>query len=284
MQNINYNGQIVAANTPIFTTENRAFRYGDALFESIRMFDGNVPFLDYHYQRLTKGMEVLGYDIPTHFSVIFFKNEIKKLIQTGEQSTENYRIRLTVYRSDGGLYTPTNDIPIFVIEAQNITDNQFIINKKGIEIGIYEGIKLPRSPLSNLKTANALPYVLAARFCQQNQWEDCLLFNDANRLSETYKANIFCIKNDTIYTPSLTEGCIDGVMRRVVIEILEEMKKEVVEVPILRDDLTDFDSIFITNAIRGVQWVSRIFDIKNYKKIIVNNIIEKLNQRIDKVI
>lgn len=284
MQNINYNGQIVAANTPIFTTENRAFRYGDALFESIRMFDGNVPFLDYHYQRLTKGMEVLGYDIPTHFSVIFLKNEIKKLIQTGEQSTENYRIRLTVYRSDGGLYTPTNDIPIFVIEAQNITDNQFIINKKGIEIGIYEGIKLPRSPLSNLKTANALPYVLAARFCQQNQWEDCLLFNDANRLSETYKANIFCIKNDTIYTPSLTEGCIDGVMRRVVIEILEEMKKEVVEVPILRDDLTDFDSIFITNAIRGVQWVSRIFDIKNYKKIIVNNIIEKLNQRIDKVI
>jgi len=284
MKHINFNEKIIAANTPIFTPQNRAFRYGDALFESIRMFDAQLPFLDYHYERLAKGMEVLGYDIPTHFSLIFFKNEINKLIQTDEQSTGNYRIRLTVYRSNGGLYTPQNNTPVFVIEAKKTTDNQFIINEKGIEIGICKGIKLSRSTLSNLKTANALPYILAARFCQQNQWKDCLLFNDANRLSETYKANILCIKNDIIYTPSLTEGCIDGVMRRVVIEILKDMEKKVIEAPILRDDLINFDGIFITNATRGVQWVSRIFDIKNYKKVIVNDIIEKLNQRMDKVI
>ncbi len=284
MKHINFNGQITDANTPIFTSQNRAFRYGDALFESIRMFDGGLPFLDYHYERLMKGMKVLGYDIPAYFGVLFFENEIKKLIQTDKQNEGNYRIRLTVYRSDGGLYTPTNDRPVFVVEAKQIIDNQFIINKKGIEIRLYEGIKLSRSPLSNIKTANALPYILAAHFCRQNQWEDCLLFNDANRLSETYKANIFCIKNNIIYTPSLTEGCIDGVMRRVVIEILKEMKKEVIEAPITRNNLTNFDGIFITNATRGMQWVSRIFDIKNYKKIIVNEIIEKLNQRIHKVI
>lgn len=284
MKHINFNGQITDAAQPIFTTQNRAFRYGDALFESIRMFDGGLPFLDYHYQRLRHGMEVLGFDTPTHFSVIFFKNEIKKLIQTDKQNEGNYRIRLTVYRSDGGLYTPQNDTPIFVVEAKQTTDNQFIINKKGIEIGIYEGIKLPRSPLSNLKTANALPYILAARFCQQNQWEDCLLFNDANRVGETYKANVFCIKNNTIYTPSLTEGCIDGVMRRAVIESLIDMKKDIIEAPITRDNLMNFDGIFITNATRGVQWVSRIFDIKNYKKIAVDELIEKLNQRIHKVV
>jgi len=278
MQNINYNGQIIAANTPIFTTQNRAFRYGDALFESIRMFDGNLPFLNYHYVRLMKGMEVLGYDIPTYFSIVFFENEIKKLIQTDEQNNRNYRIRLTVYRSDGGLYTPQNDAPIFIIETQKITDNKFIINKKGIEIGIFEGIKLPLSPLANLKTSNALPYVLAARFCQKNKLDDCILFNEADRVGETFKANIFFVKNDTIYTPSLTEGCIDGVMRRVVIEILKDMKKEVVETSILIEELSEFEAVFITNATQGVQWISRIFEIKTYEKLLVSKITERLNE------
>lgn len=278
MEHINFNGKIIDANTPIFTTKNRAFRYGDALFESIRMFDGRLPFLAYHYERLVKGMEVLAYDIPAHFSILFFENEIKKLIQNEAQHEQNYRIRLTVYRSDGGLYTPVNDTPIFIIEIKQIADNQFFINEKGIEIGICEDIKLPRSPLSNIKTANALPYVIAACFCQENKLDDCILFNEADRVGETFKANIFFVKNDVIYTPSLTEGCIDGVMRRVVIGILKDMKKEVVETSISMEELSEFEAVFITNATRGVQWVSRIFDVKIYEKLLVNKITERLNE------
>jgi len=245
MKHINFNGKIVPANQPIFTTQNRAFRYGDALFESIRMLDGQLPFLKYHYDRLRRGMEVLGFE--------------------------------TVYRSDGGLYSPENSMPIFLIETKKITDNQFTVNEKGLSIGIYTDFKLPLLPLANLKTSNSLPYVLAAQFCQKNNWDDCLTLNQAGRIAETFKANVFFVKNDVIYTPSLSEGCIDGVMRKVVIEILLEMKKEVIEAPISHEKLNEFDAIFITNATRGVQWVSRIFDIKYYGKILVDKIVEQLN-------
>lgn len=275
MQHINFNGEIIGANTPIFTTQNRAFRYGDALFESIRMMDGRLPFLAYHYERLRRGMDVLGFDIPTHFSIIFFENEIKKLTR----NNANFRIRLTVYRNDGGLYTPENNTPVFLIEANETTDNQFTANEEGLNIGIYTDFKLPLSPLANLKTSNSLPYILAAQFCKKNNWDDCLILNQVGRIAETFKANIFFIKNDVIYTPSLSEGCIDGVMRKVVIEILQEIKKEVIEVPISAEKLSEFDAIFITNATRGVQWISRIFNIKDYDKILVDEIVEQINRK-----
>jgi len=273
MQHINFNGKIIDSNTPIFTTKNRAFRYGDALFESIRMLDGRLPFLAYHYERLQRGMNVLGVDIPTHFSIIFFKNEIKKLTR----GNDNFRIRLTLYRSDGGLYTPENNTPIFLIEAKQIPDNQFTVNEKGLNIGIYADFKLPLSPLANLKTSNSLPYILAAQFCQKNNYDDCLMLNQAGRIAETFKANVFFVKNNVIYTPSLDEGCISGVMRKVVMNILQEMKKEVIETQISHEKLSEFDAIFITNATRGVQWISRIFEVKNYEKILVNEIVEQLN-------
>lgn len=273
MQHINFNGKIIDANTPIFTTKNRAFRYGDALFESIRMLDGRLPFLEYHYERLQRGMGVLGFDIPTHFSIIFFENEIKKLTR----DKGNFRIRLTVYRSDGGLYTPENNTPVFLIEAKQIADNQFTVNKEGLNIGTYIKSKLPLSSLANLKTSNSLAYILAAQFCQKNNWDDCLILNQTGRIAETYKANIFFVKNNVIYTPLLDEGCIAGVMRKVVINILREMKKDLIETQISPEKLNEFDAIFITNATRGVQWISRIFEVKNYEKLLVDEIIERLN-------
>jgi len=282
MKKVNHNGTIIPENTAIFTSQNRAFRYGDALFESIRMFDGRLPFLSYHYERLLNGMEVLGYDIPAHYEVSFFENEIRRLIETTEKNDQNHRIRLSVYRTDGGLYTPKSDKPIFIIEHKKTTDNQFFINKNGLKIGLYDEIKLPLSPLSNLKTSNALPYILAARFCKKNQLDDCIIFNQADRIAETYKANIFLMKNNKIYTPPLTEGCIEGVMRRIIIELLLEMKNEVIETTLSLQDLREGQGIFISNATRGVQWVAEIKDVKNYEKLLVNEITERINTLIRK--
>jgi len=282
MKKVNHNGTIIPENAAIFTSQNRAFRYGDALFESIRMFDGRLPFLPYHYERLLKGMEVLGYDIPAHYEVSFFENQIRRLIETTEKNDQNHRIRLSIYRANGGLYTPENDTPIFIIEHKKTTDNQFFINKNGLKIGLYNTIKLPLSPLSNLKTSNALPYILAARFCKKNQLDDCIIFNQADRIAETYKANIFLIKNNKIYTPPLTEGCIEGVMRRVIIELLLEMKNEVIETTLSLQDLREGQGIFISNATRGVQWVAEIKDVKNYEKLLVNEITERINTLIRK--
>jgi len=273
MKQINFNGQLRPQSTPILFPSNRAFRYGDGLFESIRMFDGQLPFLDYHYERLYKGMYFLGYNIPKYFSPLFFQNEIKKLTQ----NKLNCRIRLTVFRSDGGLYTPTDNTPVFIIEAVSLTENRFTVNEEGLKIGWYKKTKIPLTPLSALKTCNALPYILAAQYCKKNQLDDCLMLNTEDRIAESYKANVFFIGTSKIFTPAADEGCIEGVMRRVVIELLKDMEQEVLECPISVDMVADAQAILLTNATRGGEWVECLGDEQTYQRHLIDKLIGRLN-------
>ncbi len=264
-------------STPSLFPSNRAFRYGDGLFESIRMFDGQLPFLDYHYERLYKGMHFLGYNIPKYFNPLFFQNEIKKLVQ----NEPNCRIRLTVFRSDGGLYTPADNAPVFIIEATALTENRFTVNTEGLKIGWYKKTKLPLTPLSALKTCNALPYILAAQYCKKNQWDDCLMLNTEDRIAESYKANVFFIQGSKIFTPAADEGCIEGVMRRVVIELLKDMKQEIIECPVSVDMISDAQAILLTNATRGVQWVGNMEAGGVYKPLLLKKFNKGLNRLLD---
>jgi branched-chain amino acid aminotransferase len=150
---INHNGQVLPADTPIFTASNRSFRYGDGLFESIRVFDGRLPFFDYHWQRLSAGLACLGMVGPALYSPDFFINEIAKL--TNGQG--HWRIRLTVWRSGGGLYLPETNLPEFLIEAvplgaksggdlkspPDLDCSRFQLNTVGLRIGVWAGVALP---------------------------------------------------------------------------------------------------------------------------------------------
>ena len=121
---INFNCKILPSEQPIFTASNRAFRYGDGLFETIRVFDGKIPFFQRHFQRLIVGCRLLNLDVSGHFTQDFFENEISKLLVGGA----NYRVRLTVWRSGGGLYTPETNLPDFLIEAKELPSSVFELN------------------------------------------------------------------------------------------------------------------------------------------------------------
>ncbi len=274
MKRINFNGQILPIDQAGLTPKNRAFRYGDALFESIRMFDGKLPFLNYHIERLTKGMRILGYKIPEYYAVSFFKQEIEKLTQT----TGNYRIRLTVFRQDGGLYTPVNNQVNFIIEAEPITGNCFVFHETGLKANFYTEHKIPMTRLSSLKTCNALPYVLAARFCKKNKLDDCLMFNTADRVVESYKANLFFVHANKVFTPPVSDGGIEGTMRKIVINVLKEMNINVVEQSVVKQDIKFFKAILLTNAIKGVDWISDL-NGNTFQPVYVKDILKKLNKK-----
>ena len=250
--NINFNGNIFPSDQPIFNSQNRAFLYGDALFETIRMSEGKIPFLENHVNRLLQGLHFFKYKIPEKYTPNFFKKEIKKI------AAGNARIRVTVFRSAGGLYTPKNNRPQFLIETSPLLSPQFSLNKKGLNIGIFDEVKLPCSPISNYKTCNSSPYILAGLNKQERNLDDVLLLNEKGRISEASSSNIFFIKKNKIITPSLFEGCIAGTMRKTILEIASEKNYIIQEKPIKLTILKNTEEIWLTNAISGIKWVAQI--------------------------
>ncbi len=245
----NYNGNLIDPDTPIFHATNRGVAYGDGLFETIRMIEGSIPFLSSHYNRLLKGMSYLGFDIPKTFTQAFLKAEIKKV------SAGNSRIRITLTRTKGGKYLPTINNFNYLIESESLGKSEFELNSKGKRIDIFKREYLTCTPLSNLKTCNSLPYILASQFYKAQGNDDALLLNEYGRVCEASSSNIFLVKQHLVTTPPLSEGCIEGVTRKFVLEMLEENKIRIEERPITVKQVTEADEIWLTNSIQGIQWV-----------------------------
>jgi branched-chain amino acid aminotransferase len=168
---INHNGSLFDDNERLLTSQNRAFRYGDGLFESIRTFKGKTPFYNYHFERLLRGMKALRMNIPTYFNPHYIKNELSKVIE----NQPNSRVRLAVYREDGGFYTPSTHNIDFLIESTPLPESKYLLNDLGLTIGVFKDYKLRQTPVSAFKTSNSLPYVMAGIFAKENSFEDILI-------------------------------------------------------------------------------------------------------------
>jgi branched-chain amino acid aminotransferase len=269
------NGHLISIYEPSVAFNNRAFRYGDALFESIRLCNNKVMFLRDHITRLKLGMTVLRMNLPAEFNTENIYELILELLKQNNQSS-NARIRLTVFRNEGGYYSPeTNDISFF-IETEEISD-AYLLNQKGLWIDIYSEIKKPINKLSGLKTANALIYVMAGLAKQSMKLDECFLINEKGTICESISSNIFVVKNGTICTPPLSDGCLEGVMRKQIIEIAAQHKILAFENTVTVNTLMNGDEIFLTNSINGVQWVGQ-FKQKFYTNKLSQFFIEKLNE------
>lgn len=269
------NGHLISIYEPSVAFNNRAFRYGDALFESIRLCNNKVMFLRDHITRLKLGMTVLRMNLPAEFNTENIYELILELLKQNNQSS-NARIRLTVFRNEGGYYSPeTNDIS-FLIETEEISD-AYLLNQKGLWIDIYSEIKKPINKLSGLKTANALIYVMAGLAKQSMKLDECFLINEKGTICESISSNIFVVKNGTICTPPLSDGCLEGVMRKQIIEIAAQHKILTFENTVTVNTLMNGDEIFLTNSINGVQWVGQ-FKQKFYTNKLSQFFIEKLNE------
>lgn len=271
-----YNGHVISLYEPAISFSNRAFRYGDSLFESIRYTNGKIMFLSDHVKRIKLSMTTLRMNVPAEFTT----NNIEQLIiHLLEQNNikQDARIRLTVFRNEGGFYTPdTNDIS-FLIESEVLETSGYTLNQKGLWVDIYAEIKKQINKISNIKTGSALLYVMAGITKTSLKLDDCLLVNDNGNIIESISSNIFVVKNGTLYTSPITDGCIDGVMRKQVLDIAAQNKILTFEQPLTVHTLTNGDEVFLTNAIKGIQWVGQFKNkfYTNQKSVLFT---EKLNE------
>lgn len=269
------NGHLISIYEPSVTFHNRAFRYGDALFESIRLCNNRLMFLKDHILRLKLGMTVLRMNVPAEFNYENIQELIINLLKHNTHAP-NARIRLTVFRNEGGYYVPeTNDIS-FLIESEEI-QGVYELNQKGLWMDVYGDIKKPVNKLSNIKTANALLYVMAGIAKQGMKLDDCFILNEYGNICESISANIFIVKNGTLYTSPLSEGCVAGIMRKQIMSLATQNKILTFESPITMNTLMNGDEIFLTSSIKGIQWVGQ-FKQKYYTNKTAQFFIDKLNQ------
>jgi branched-chain amino acid aminotransferase len=248
-----HNGKFHQENDPVITPDNRSFRYGDGLFETIRLHNSKIPLWDLHQQRLFSGMHTLGFQVPKLFTPDHLLQQA--LLLANKNDLYFARIRITLYRGEGGLTDKTGQTPGFIIQTWPIQPVPVSMNINGLQIGIYDEARKSADKFSSIKSNSFLPYVQAAIFARDQKWNDALVLNNHGRIADSSIANIFWVKESKVFTPPLSEGPIGGVMRRYLLE-----NTLIYEQPLTREDLIQADEVFLTNAFRGIQWVSFVQD------------------------
>lgn len=256
------NGEIINADKALIKADNRSFRYGDGCFETMKAINGKIIHANEHYERFFASLELLQFNKPNFFTANYIHNKIILLLQQNGH-TKCARIRLTLFRGNGGLYDAENHFPNYIIQTWQLNESNNYLNENGLVIDVYtEAIKVC-DKFSHLKSNNYLSYAMAALWAKNNHLNDALLLNPYNKIADATIANIFIVKEGIIKTPAINEGGVNGIMKNYLLQCLHTEKLLVEETSISIDDVLQADEVFLTNSIYGIKWVKQ-FANTNY--------------------
>jgi branched-subunit amino acid aminotransferase/4-amino-4-deoxychorismate lyase len=227
-------------------------------------------------KRMLEGARMIKMRPPSYYDEAYFTDRIVELLSKSDIKLGG-RCRISLDRSIGGSYLPeVNEVEYF-IEVYPSEINSFELNAKGLEVDIYTEHKKLRTPLSNFKTKNALLYVLAAITAKEKGLDDYLITNTTGGILESTSSNLFVVSNGVLYTPGLEEGCLAGTMRMQIINLAIKHGIKVYECNILPQNLLVADEIFLTNAVKGITWVSG-YRTKRYFNNVARKMVATLNE------
>src|SRR5690606_19679243 len=202
---IDFNGDLLSKNTFFLDHENRGLRYGDALFETIRAVNGKIFFWEDHYLRLMASMRILRMELPMNFTMEYLEERIMAVITANGRQTGPARVRLTVFRNNGGRYLPaTNDVS-FIIEAEVLENPFFVLDKDAYEVELFKDFYINPDMLSTLKTNNRLINIVGSVYAEENGYRNCLLLNNEKKVVEALNGNLFLVNGNIIKTPRSEE-------------------------------------------------------------------------------
>lgn len=276
---IYYNGEYLLSESPQIHSDNRSFNYGDGFFETIRCLSSQPLFFEKHYARIQHSVKALKMNLPSEYNRNYFEFHINKLLQKC-RIYQGARVRITFFRSSGGFYTPGNEQCEYLMNAEPILSEKFVLPEKGINIGIYKEEMKAINGLSNIKTCNALFYVMAGIWKKEKKLDDCLVINQNGRIIEGSYSNIFLVKDNRLFPTTLSCGCIDGTMRRTIIDIAQSMDIEVRELEgFTEKDLLVADEVFLTSSIQGIVPIAG-FESRRYYRLMAGRFNKALNKLI----
>jgi len=272
----NFNGKLFNEDDHILDAKNRGLQWGDAVYEELRVLSGEVIFLEEHYLRLMSSMRILRMEIPMNFTMEFMEEEILKTVLK-EDLKVTKRVKFTIFRNSENDDALANNSISFLVTASILPNPFYILEENEYEVELFKDFYKNASMLSNLDTTNKILNVVGRIYAQENDYQDCLVLNEQKQVIETLNGSIFLIQKNVIKTPPLTDGCLNGILRRKLIEIVSKIEGyEFQELSISPFELQKADELFTANAIDGIISITK-YRKKSYSNSVAKNLIGKLN-------
>lgn len=269
------NGELVDEGALPHPLRNRGFQYADGFFETIRVAHGVPQHVGLHFGRIQDSCRAYRMDVPGNWTAEWFFQRLLALVR-GNRIAEGGRIRLTFFRGGGGRYTPVSDEVMWVGEAEAFEHNEFKLNENGYRVDIFPEMRKPLDHVANFKNLSCGLYVQSALWAREREFEEALITNTRNHVIESTRSNLFLVSNGVLYTPGLDSGTTGGVMRAAVARIAGSNGYKVYECDLSPQELLRADELFLTNAIRGIQWVSS-YRTKRYFHTTSSHLLQLLN-------
>lgn len=274
---VNYNGQILPTSTNFLNHENRALRYGDSLFETLRVIDGKIVFWEDHYLRLMASMRILRMAIPMPFTMEFLHEEVIKTVRAAGLSEAPSRVRLTLFRNAGGFYLPDTNEVSYCIECSPLQARFYTMDQAPYEVELYKDFYVNDDLTATLKTNNKVINVVGSIYAKENGHANCLLLNGHKRITEALNGNLFMVNGTVVSTPPISDGCLNGIIRKKIIEIIGKLEGYTLEEQSISPfDLQRADELFITNSITGIRSISK-YRKKEFNNTVAIDLLGKLN-------
>lgn len=274
---INFNGEILS-NT-VLGTDNRALLFGDGVFETVKIAHGKILFLEDHYFRLMAAMRIVRMEIPMDFTMDYFEQQILSLCEA-ENCSGSARARITVFRNPGGFYLPESRNVSFIISASALENTDYRLGKMPYEVELYKDFYVTAQLLSTIKTTNRMVNITGSIFADENGYDNCLLLNEAKNVVEALQGNLFMLTGNRLVTPPLTDGCLNGIMRKQVLALAKKMENiEVVQETISPFELQKADELFVTNVVKGIQPITK-YRKKEYTTNFASALLVLLNESV----
>ena len=253
------NGKIVRAKEALVSVFDHGFLYGDGIYETMRVYDGVIFMLDEHLMRLYRSASLIGLTIP--FGVDSIKISLYETLIAN--SLKKAYVRLTVSRGEGpiGLDPELCIKPTIVIITQELKDYPRAFYENGISLiisGTRKNLKESINP--RIKSLNFLNNILAKIEAIKREAYESVMLNAYEKLTEGTISNVFFYKDDTLCTPSLDCGILDGITRGIVIDLALREGLRVKEGEFTKEDIYSAAEVFITNSTLEVMPVSRVDD------------------------
>ena len=272
---VNFNGLLVSSQEQSWSN-NRSFLYGDGVFETLKIVNQKVLFLEDHYFRLMASMRIVRMEIPMNLTMEYLETQILNTV-IANKCSDSARVRITVYRNEGGYYLPETNQISFIIQATSLSTSLYSYESIPYEVDLYKDFYVAKQLLSTLKTTNKIIHVTGSIFAKENGFQNCLLLNDEKNVVEALQGNIFMLMDGKLITPPITDGCLNGILRKKIISLAKSIENiELVEASISPFDLQKAEELFTTNVIKGIQPITK-YRKKEYSTNLAMQLTEKLN-------
>lgn len=246
---------------------------GWGVFTTIRIYQGQPFAFDRHWHRLISDANRLK--IPVECQPEIALDHLDRLIEANQVEEGCGRIYFVYNR--GGVWISDETMP----EVDLILYTADLPKRKGpVRLAMQPFGRYAASPLAGVKVTAWLQNVWMLDQALRRGFDEVVLLNERNEVSECTAANIFCVRNGEVTTPPLSAGCLPGVTRAVLLELGEKIGLSIKEAPLETEEVLGADEVFITSTTREVQPVSQIEDqpIANMKGPVTQRLAETFSQ------